>query len=31
MKVCKGCLVLLSNDAEYCTNCGSEDLDYYSE
>jgi RNA polymerase subunit RPABC4/transcription elongation factor Spt4 len=31
MKVCKNCLVLLSNEATYCTNCGSTDLEEYKE
>jgi len=31
MKVCLDCQVLLSKNAEYCTNCGSENITDYSE
>jgi RNA polymerase subunit RPABC4/transcription elongation factor Spt4 len=31
MKVCRNCLVLLSNEATYCTNCGNDSLEDYRE
>jgi RNA polymerase subunit RPABC4/transcription elongation factor Spt4 len=31
MKKCRYCKVLLSNDAEYCSNCGSTELEEYHE
>jgi RNA polymerase subunit RPABC4/transcription elongation factor Spt4 len=31
MKKCLNCKVLMSNEAEYCTNCGSIELEEYHE